>query len=561
MKLIGEKPLVKFNIDAKPCEGLWDMGSMVSLVSSNWLGKEFPKQNILPLNNFMPQNETISLRAANNTELDLVGIALLNFTLPSLNFKTIVPFLVTNNLVSYPIIGFNVIKYITENCKSEEIPVAFQQVFPSAKGNIMSLINAIKNNEAVCVEKEVTVSNDVTLPSNTTGYIMCKIENKPNNSTMLFEPCLDIDGVEFAEIIIDSDNKITKIPYRNTSDDNVNIESKTCVGYVCEIQGLVSVDSVDKGQAWPTVDCCDVDCRTDSWLPDVDLSHLNSEQRSLVEKLLIEYCDVFSKNSMDIGDIKKLQMEIILNDTTPIHKPYRRIPKQLYAKVKDYLDNLELNGWITRSTSSYASPIVCVRKKDGSLRLCVDYRDLNNKTIPDRMPIPKINDVIDNLGGKSWFSTLDFTKAYHQGYIHENSRHLTAFSTPWALFEWVRIPYGLTNAPPKFQRFVNECLDELIDVVCNPYMDDVLGYDESFEKHLESLRKILQKLREHGVKLRADKCNLFKRSVKYLGKIITSEGYYDDPATTEAVEKLKKPPSTVGELRSLLGFWGTTVLQ
>ena len=110
-----------------------------------------------------------------------------------------------------------------------------------------------------------------------------------------------------------------------------------------------------------------------------------------------------------------------------------------YAEVKEWLDNLVLNGWIKKPTSSYSSSILCAKKPDGSLRMCIDYRDLNNKTLADRTPAPRIDDVLDNLGGKKWFSTLDMTKAYHQGYVEEKSRHYT----PWALYEWIRIPYGI----------------------------------------------------------------------------------------------------------------------
>lgn len=173
----------------------------------------------------------------------------------------------------------------------------------------------------------------------------------------------------------------------------------------------------------------------DGWLPPVDLSHLPVSQRREVEEILMEENHVFSRSKNDIGQIDQLKLKLDLYDQTPVRQRYRSIPKPLYEEVKNYLNDLLTNDWIKKSYSSYWSPMVCVIKKDGSLRLCVDYRQLNQKIIPDKMPIPRIQDILDGLGMKSWFSTLDMAKDYHQGFMHEDSRHLTAFSTPWALFD------------------------------------------------------------------------------------------------------------------------------
>ena len=150
---------------------------------------------------------------------------------------------------------------------------------------------------------------------------------------------------------------------------------------------------------------------------------------------------------------------------------------------------------------------------------------MNAKTVRDAQPIPRIQDILDSLGGSQWFTTLDMSKAYHQGYIDEASRHLTAFVTPWTIYEWVRIPFGLRNAPPAFQRFMNRVLGEHKGKLCEPYLDDVLCHSKTFDEHLEDLEKVLMKLKEHGVKLRAEKCEFAKKEIRYLGRLISGQGY------------------------------------
>lgn len=153
--------------------------------------------------------------------------------------------------------------------------------------------------------------------------------------------------------------------------------------------------------------------------------------------------------------------------------------------------------------------------------------------------MPRIQDSIDSLGGNTWFSTLDQGKAYHQGFMTEESQPYTAFITPWGLYEWLRIPFGLSGAPGAFQAYMEDTLSDLRDEICIPYLDDVLVFSKTFESHVEHVRTVLRRLKSKGIKLKSSKCSLFQREVRFLGNLISAQGCRVDPADTEAVNKLR----------------------
>ena len=151
---------------------------------------------------------------------------------------------------------------------------------------------------------------------------------------------------------------------------------------------------------------------------------------------------------------------------------------------------------------------------------------------------------------------VDMSKAYHPGFMDKDSRHFTAFTSPCGLYKWLRMPFGLLNAPPAFQRFMNECLAGIRDSICIPYLDDILCYRKTLNEHLRNSRKMLQRLKNVRVKRKAEKCVFFQKEIKYLGNIISENGYRDSTINTEALEKLQEHPKTIGDLRKLLGFLG-----
>ena len=216
-------------------------------------------------------------------------------------------------------------------------------------------------------------------------------------------------------------------------------------------------------------------------------------------------------------------MPIPLHDQTPVQEIYNAVQKPLYPEVKGYIEDFLNKGWITHSKPSYSSPVVCVRKKDGSLRLCIDCCQLNMLTVLDRHPFPRVQDTLEKLGGNKRFSLLDQGKAYLQGFVRKEDRHLIAFITPWGLYQWVRIPFSLTNAPGRFQRCMEQCLVGLRDITCVPYLDDIIVYSPDFESHLTHLCEVFKSLREKDIKLRAPNHQLKKEETLHFNKILLHE--------------------------------------
>ena len=203
------------------------------------------------------------------------------------------------------------------------------------------------------------------------------------------------------------------------------------------------------------------------------------------------------------------------------------------------------------SRSPWSSPVIRVRKKDGSHRFCVDYCHLNSVTKSENFPLPRIDDLLDQLGKARIFSTLDLASGYWQIRVHPDSREKTAFITPQGLFEFRVMPFGLTNAPAIFQRLMQQVLTNL-NPAAGPnwvvvYIDDVLVFSRTLEEHLDHLQRVIIRLQEVGLKLKPAKCHFAREQVEYLGHLITRSGLKPNPKLVAAVCKFPAPhdPKTV----------------
>ena len=181
-------------------------------------------------------------------------------------------------------------------------------------------------------------------------------------------------------------------------------------------------------------------------------------------------------------------------DDNPINLPYRRIPPHHFREVRELIEKFLDQGIIKRSDSPYASPVVLVQKRDGSLRICVDYRRLNAETLRDSFPLPRIEESLEALRGARYFSSLDLAHGYHQVVMDPDSVSKTAFRVPFGLYEYNRMPFGLVNAPGTFQRIMELCLGDLNLCELLIYLDDILVYSKTWEDHVKQVNLVLRRL-------------------------------------------------------------------
>ena len=274
---------------------------------------------------------------------------------------------------------------------------------------------------------------------------------------------------------------------------------------------------------------------------------------SQMNNFLEANADLFAESITDLSPTSTVFHCIDTKDAKPIKQNPRRLPFHLRSEIEKTVNELIESHVIVPSKSNWASNIVPVRKKDGTIRVCVDFRDLNDRTVKDCYPVPRIDDTIDKFNEIKEFSTLDCFAGYYQVLLHESDRHKTAFTTPFGLFEYVRMPFGLCNAPATFQRLMDQVLNGLIGSFCLVYLDDVIVYSKTKREHLEHLRIVFDRLRKNFLKLKRSKCHFMKQEVEYLGHVLTRNGLLPQQSKLDILSNFPRP-SSVTQLQSFIGL-------
>jgi len=285
----------------------------------------------------------------------------------------------------------------------------------------------------------------------------------------------------------------------------------------------------------------------------LSIGNLAPEEWEKFNDMLVKDVDMFAWDPNQLGKTNLVQHSIDVGNATPIKKRWYLTSRTERAFIEEEIQRMLQQGLIERAKGPWASPVVLARKKNGKLRFCVDYRALNKVTKKDEYPLPRIEEMLDSLGGSTYFTSLDLASGYWQVEMKPEDREKTAFITQFGTFQFKVMPFGLCNAPATFQRLMDEVLQGILWDYVVVYLDDLNIYSRNFDEHLLHLRAVFDRLRRAGLKLNPDKCRFVTPELVFLGHVIDQQGVRTDP---EKIEKVKNfpIPKNLTQLRSFLGL-------
>ena len=401
-----------------------------------------------------------------------------------------------------------------------------------------------------------TVDEAQLIKQQNAGFVV--LETKfVDNDTALFEPVPGNVGTHtlcpgLVRLESDRDNKKSRfiIKYINAELQNIYLEPGRVLGYIqlCVKENL----DVEKSAVNAMTEMSNEERQKGLSQTIDEMFPPESKENKVLKGLMTKYPSVFA-NDNDPPNITPYYYHTIRLQSDPKPKSSYQIPACLHDKVQKTVKVMEQQGIIRPSKSSFHSPLVPIVKKDGKIRLCIDFRNLNKHVINDCFPLPNINHILHNLGKGKLFTCLDMKQGYHQIPLAEESKAFTAFVAPGGLWEHNVLPMGLKDSPAAFCRIINQVLVGLVGDKTFVYIDDIIIQGSNFEDHVANLEKVMSRLQDAQLTLRLSKCTFFKNSVKFLGHIISSEGLKPQPEKVDAINAITLP-KTVKELQSFLGM-------
>ena len=552
--LVGNTYLVDILADDVLCKGLLDSGSQVTTVAE-WFYKQYLQES-----DMIAVNELLDLKQVSGQHLDYIGIIAVDLKFPDLDenrlFST--PVIIMNDThfnhnVPF-LVGTNVIKSCLTHLQEEVGPNFIQKAKLCTPWKLAFQCVLSDNKRSFDRKGHVYSTKPVVIPSFSHVTVSGLTRVSSSRETQVVTEPDHLHSLPVGLVLLPSVRQINsstryshRIPVhiRNLTSQQVIIPAKAVI---CQLQEAVLTDTVESTES---------EHLDSSFLQQFNFkSEFSSSETEQIKQLLLKWKHLFSTSDTDIGRTDKVKHHIVLTNSEPFKERYRRIPPQLYQEVKQHLRDMLKAKVIRESNSPFASPIVLVRKPDGSLRFCIDFRKLNSRTVKDSYPLPRIDDTLDSLIGARYFSSLDLKAGYWQIELAEEDKAKTAFTVgPLGFYEWETLPFDLVNAPATFQRLMQQTMADIHLKECLLYLDDIIVFSKTFDEHLKRLNSVFERLDEAGLKLKPSKCNFLQDEVKYLGHLVSKDGIRTDPSKIEALQKWPVPTSTQDVCR-FIGFAG-----
>ena len=371
---------------------------------------------------------------------------------------------------------------------------------------------------------------------------------------------LGIDVQTIYATLADGSNRVMVV-LRNNTRDWLEVKKGMPITRMVaanEVPKVTNLFSAEQTKEQPTLTEAE---RQDLLLEKLDLSGLEAwpeDQAGKASSLLKEYHDIFLLEKRDMGHTNSTKHKIVLKDpnTPPFKERFCRISPPQLDEVREHLKLMLDAGVIWPSNSPWCNAVVLVRKKDGSFRFCIDFRKLNSLTVKDSHPLPRICETLKSLAGAAHYSTFNMNSGFWQVPMDEESKQYTAFTLgSMGLYECESMPFGLCNAPPTFQRLMQNCLGKLNLTYCLIYLDDVIVFSKTPEEHLRRMCVVFDHLHEHGLKLKPSKCDVFKSEINYLAHHVNQKGVLLSKKNLESIAQCP-PPDTYSKVKSFVGLVG-----
>lgn len=480
--------------------------------------------------------------------LVVLGMDFIRLTKPCMDFKT-ESFWLQDSLPDFPQLPLrqNRAKPKSNRQRRRELRASQREAFNFVTGHTTSSLPLDESADSTSVS--VVTNAYLTVPARCEALFL--VPNPARRRSALVVPAANFHhqyGVQMALAIVNIKDGNVPIRILNSTDNEIlipplrriaKLETFQLVHAPKEQVNSVS-DDESMDEEW-------VDARFKFSNP-----KLTQDQLWCVKQLIWQYRDRFNQV---LGNTALAEHRIDLtSDVTPKAHGYR-IPEAHLKVVQAEIDKMLNLDIISPSQSPMSAPIVLVKKKDGTLRFCVDYRKLNAVTQKDVYPLPRIDDILSKLSGNVYFSTFDADSGFWQISIRATDRHKTAFTSPFGLFEFNRMPFGLCNAPATFQRLMDVVLAGLLWKNCLVYVDDIIVFGRTFDEHLENLSLVLDALRAANITLKASKCKLLCEEIQFLGHVVSATGVATDPEKVNKISSMPAPRNT-HEIKVFTGLTG-----